>query len=541
MPLNALRAYFAIYKNYKQMTKIIFYFTGIILSLLVSESINAQQGDITGTVFPSGMQTPIKGVLIKIKNGNTPAVYTNKKGFFKISPTSYPAEIEVFKSGYKKRLIKVTKPGDIVITLFGGNVMNDYGKTVGMRVMLNPESRDGILTFASENQRFKYWFDNRVYFDGAAYFGDNDNIGDGVNIRRMRFAMKTIMWGHWGGEIDFDFAYNEVDIKDAFIRYLGNNNWQLKAGNFKEPFSMEETTTSRYVTFIERPMITGLSPSRHMGISFRKFGQRYFAEGGIFSSKIVNSLMQNQNKKMGTSTGWSLTGRMAYAPVKTNDMVLHFGMSGSYRTPKIPEFGDPINSFRFSERAETSINRKKYIDTDNITYAKSMILYGFETAFAYKNFKIAGEYIAGKIKRDSAKTAAGEDNATINGFFINGGWLITNANYYYNMREAEFSQINFNNIKKGALEVALRYSFTDANSFKNGSDIPYIQGGSCEIYTAGINYYFNYNVKVMLNYSYINNDRWADGKGKYDTYKDKPTGQAGIDFSMIQGRLEIDF
>ena len=45
----------------------------------------------------------------------------------------------------------------------------------------------------------------------------------------------------------------------------------------------------------------------------------------------------------------------------------------------------------------------------------------------------------------------------------------------------------------------------------------------------------------MLNYSYINNDRWADGKGKYDTYKDLPTGQAGIDFSMIQTRIEIDF
>jgi phosphate-selective porin OprO/OprP len=523
----------------KHLSKIIL---GFVLTFVFGNFLWAQEsGVITGTVFPAGMQTPVKDAVVTVKGADLPPVHTDINGFFKLKVNSFPVVIEINKPGYRKETVTVEKENDLTVHLFGLNVKNDYGKSVAVRVSLNPESRDGILMFSSSDNRFKYWFDNRVYVDGAAYFGDNADIGNGVNIRRMRFAMKTILWGHWGGEIDFDFAYNEVDIKDAFVRYIGDNNWQVKAGNFKEPFSMEETTTSRYVTFIERPMITKLTPSRHLGISFRKFGHRYFAEAGLFSSEIVNDLMQDQNKKQGTSAGWSATGRMAYAPVKTRDMVLHFGLAGSYRTPKIPELGDPVNSFRFSSRAETSINRKKYVDTDDISDSKSMILYGFETAFVYKNFKIAGEYIGSKIQRDETKTAVGEDKAYINGFFINGGWLITNADYYYNMAEAEFSQINFRNYNKGVLEFALRYSFTDANSFKDGSDIPYIPGGSCEIYTAGLNYYFNYNVKIMLDYSYVNNDRWADGKGKYDTYKDMPTGKAGIDFGMLQARIEIDF
>ena len=52
-----------------------------------------------------------------------------------------------------------------------------------------------------------------------------------------------------------------------------------------------------------------------------------------------------------------------------------------------------------------------------------------------------------------------------------GAWLINNADYYYNMSDAEFSQIDFQNNKKGAFEVALRYSFMDANTFKDGEDI----------------------------------------------------------------------
>ena len=511
------------------------------------------QNVITGKVFPAGMRTPMRDVAVKVQNSNAQAVFTDGDGVFKLEVSSLPVTLEFTRDGYEKQNIVVKKATDIVVYMTAAKITNDYGKAVGVRVSLNPESRDGILMLSSDDKRFKYWFDNRVYLDGAAYFGDNtyqgkDNkIGNGVNIRRMRFALKTILWGHWGGEIDFDFAYNEVDIKDAFIRYIGEN-WQLKAGNFKEPFSMEVTTTSRYLTFIERPMVTKMDPSRHIGISYRRFGHKYFFEGGLFSSEIANDLMQDQNKKQGTSSGWSATGRAAWAAIKKENMVLHFGASASYRTPKIPELGDPVNSFRFSTRAETSINRKKYIDTDFIEDSKSSFIYNLELAYAVNNFKIGGEYFSAKITRDAGKVPEGEDKPELNGFFVYGAWVITNGDYYYNMAEAEFSQINFRNNRKGAFEVAARYTFIDANSFKEGSDIPYIQGGSSEAYTLGLNYYVNYNVKFMLSYSYVNNDRWANGKGKYPTWDVDsngnditPTGQGGIDFGMLQARIEIDF
>jgi len=528
---------------------------GMILIILFTGNLFSQEKNVvTGKVFPAGMANPISNVTVQIEGQPSNTVKTDRNGFFNINVTAFPVTLIFSKDLYTRQVVRVKKPTDIAVYLTPAKkAENEYGQAIGVRVKLNSESRDGILMLISSDNRFKYWFDNRVYFDGAFYLGDNTYQGEthtitnGVDIRRMRFAMKTIIWGNWGGEIDFDFANNEVDIKDAYVRYIGKN-WQVKAGNFREPMSLETMTTSRYITFLERPYATEQSPSRHLGIDYKTFFNHLFFEAGIFSSSIPNSLMRDQNKKQGTNAGWSVTGRMAWFPIKKDKQVLHFGLSGSYRTPKIPELGDPINSFRYGENAETEINRKKYIDTDWIEDSKDKTIVGFEAAYALRNYRIQGEYLATTIHRDVDKVPQGEDIAKMSGFYIMGAWLINNADYYYNAQDAEFSQVDFRNINKGTLEVALRYSYMNANNFKDGELKPWLPGGSGEVYTAGLSYYFNYNVKFMLNYSYANHDRWANGKGKYKTFDVDadgnditPTGKGGIDFSTIQARLLIAF
>ncbi len=528
---------------------------GLMLLFLVSGNVYSQvENVVTGKVFPAGMQTPMRDVTVQIQGDDSSIILTDGNGFFSMKVSAFPVSLVFRKNTYQTQVVEVKKASDITIYLsVAEKAVNDYGQEVGMRIKLNPESRDGILMFSSTDNRFRYWFDNRVYFDGAFYLGDNTyqgvehEIGNGVNIRRMRFALKAIIWGNWGGEIDFDFGNNAVDIKDAYIRYIGKN-WQIKAGNFREPMSIETMTTSRYITFMERPYATEQAPSRHLGIDYKMFTNHIFFEGGLFSSNIANDLIRDQNKSNGTNAGWSVTGRFAYAPIKKEKMVLHLGVSGSYRVPKIQELGDPINSFRYGENAETEINRKKYIDTDWVPDCKTKTIVGLEAAYAVKNFRVQGEYLRTDITRDADKVPAGEDKYSLHGFYVMGAWLINNADYYYNMADAEFSQIDFRNNKKGAFEFALRYSFMDANTFKEGVDIPYMQGGSGESYTAGVSYYFNYNVKLMLNYSYMNHDRWADGKGKFKTYDIDangnditPAGEGGIDFSTIQARILIAF
>lgn len=528
---------------------------GMVIILLISSNIFAQvESIVTGKVFPIGMITPMRDVTVQIEGDDASIVLTDGNGVFQMQVKSFPVKLVFSKETYAVQVVTVKKASDITVYMqAAGKAVNDYGQEVGVRVRLNPESRDGILMLSSTDNRFRYWFDNRVYFDGAVYsirddYGDEGNkIGNGVNIRRMRFAMKAIIWGNWGAEIDFDFGNNAVDIKDAYVRYIGKN-WQIKAGNFREPFSLETMTTSRYITLMERPYSTEQAPSRHMGVAYKMFLTHFFMEVGVFSSNIANDLIRDQNKSKGTNAGWSVTGRFAWAPIKKERMVLHLGVAGSYRVPKIQEIGDPENSFRYGENAETEINRKKYIDTDWMDDCQTKIIFGTEAAYAVKNFKVQGEWIMTRIQKDKDEVPEGEDKVKLGGYYIMGSWLINNSDYYYNMADAEFSQIDFRNNKKGAFEIALRYSFMDANTFKDGAKTPYLPGGSGETYTFGVSYYFNYNVKLMLNYSYLNHDRWADGKGKFTTFNRDasgnditPTGQGGIDFHTVQARILVSF
>ncbi len=421
---------------------------------------------------------------------------------------------------------------------------NQYGIQVD-REDLDAESRNGILVFESKDKDFKYWFDNRVYFDGAKFFGNPINeIGDGVMIRRLRFAIKANLWKHWYGEVDLDFAGSATEIKDAIIKYKFKNGF-VKAGNFKESFSMETTTTSRYITFIERSLPSKFAPSRHLGIAASKWGNHWLAIAGIHFNDIGGyeevELSQSHNKKQGIDEGTSYTARIAVMPIRDEDKVLHIGIAGSYRTPKTSD--DEINSYRFSTRSLTSINRKKYIDTDDMSDVDHRVLFGLELAAAYKNFMFQSEYMKNSVYGiDDAYTA------NFDGGYAQLGWLIFGSKYNYNHKEGEFTQISAKN-DWGGLELAFRYSYVNAND-KDAN----IFGGAGESYSLGLNYYANTNVKIMVDYNYLNHDRYANGKGKLYIYEDEsgkkykditdlkvPAGKAGDDFGFINARIEIDF
>ncbi len=130
---------------------------------------------------------------------------------------------------------------------------NQYGVIID-RHPLEPEFRNGILTFETKNKDYKIWLDNRVYIDGAFFFVKHTySIGNGIAIRRARMDFKTIIKKNWHGEIDLDFAGSQTEMKDMIVGYTSPakrgfmKHISIKVGNFKEGFSMKETTSSRYI------------------------------------------------------------------------------------------------------------------------------------------------------------------------------------------------------------------------------------------------------------------------------------------------------
>lgn len=423
-----------------------------------------------------------------------------------------------------------------------------YGRIVTSRMAANPEYWSGFLVFESKNQAMRTWFDLRVNFDGAHYFDQNtmNELGSGVTIRRLRFAMKTILYNHWTGEVDLDFAGGQLDVKDAFIGYKSNeHNYYFKAGYFKEPISMETTTTSRYQTFIEEPYMTMFAPARQLGINFSKWGNRYLVVGGVHFNDVENvevtTYSQDANKDFGTDEGYSFTGKAVFRPINKDNKLIHMGVSASYRTPKTSwEFA---NTYRVSSRDMTNINRKKFLDSDDIPNVESNVLLGGELSASYKNMKFSSEYLQSKINRKD-----GFESYTASGVYAAVSYLVFGGMYHYNTEEGEFTRVSRGK-EWGDIELALRFDYIDLNDAKAN-----IMGGSANGYTAGITYHVNPNVRCMLNYSYIDHDRYASGKGKLFVGTDEngeltkdytkvtePAGKGGDDYGFIQARVEIDF
>lgn len=424
---------------------------------------------------------------------------------------------------------------------------NAYGQIVN-REVLNAESRNGFLVFEAPDQSYKTWFDLRVNFDGAHYFDKNalNELSDGFAIRRLRFAMKTILYKHWTGEVDLNFAGGQLDVKDAFIGYRSDpQKYYFKAGYFKEPICTETTTTSRYQTFIEEPFMTEFAPARQLGFNFSKWGSKYLVVGGVHFNDVENlevtTYTQELSKNSGVDEGYSLTGKFVFRPINKDNKVIHIGVSGSYRTPKTSwEFP---NTLRISTRDMTNINRKKFLDTDDIPNVVSHNLMGGELYAAFNNLKFSSEYLRTFVTREG-----GFENYKASGAFAAVSYLVFGGKYNYNEEEGEFAQVSRGR-NWGDVEVALRYDYMNLNDTRAK-----IMGGSANGYTAGITYHANPNVKMMVNYSYIDHDRYANGKGKLFVGTDasgnlttdytkvtESAGKAGADYGFVQFRVEIDF
>lgn len=432
---------------------------------------------------------------------------------------------------------------------------DQYGMEVQSK-KIKTEMQDGRLVFESEDSDYKIWLDGRVQADYAGFFGvneDYDAIGNGASIRRARFAVKAQVTRNWYGEIDIDMANGFAELKDAILRYDGIKNVEIQVGNFKENFSMQRNTSSRYLQFMERPMVTYLAPSRHIGANIKYSIPLIWASGGIFFQEIAGveevTNVQDNNKDYGRGTGESFTGKLVIRPLhKSADMGLHIGGGLSYRTPKSHDAPGDYGGMRFSTRNSTSINRKKYIDTDVIKGVDHSLLYTAELAGHYKGLRVESAYIGTTVYLKDDSPAVNKNDKSFGGWYAQAGYLLFGGQQRYDYGGAKYNRVQRGQ-KWGDVELTARYECIDLNDFDGD-----VYGGAGEAYALGLNFWVNNNVKFMLNYQYNNNDRYANGKGKLFVGHDaagKPTkdytkvtelkGKAGADHSMVSLRCEIVF
>ena len=371
---------------------------------------------------------------------------------------------------------------------------------------------DGYLRWISDDGMFEMRLDVRIYIDGAIFFENKNELSNGTHLLRGRFAVKAKLWENWNAEYDIDVADNAVEAKDMWLSYNGLPNAFVKFGHFKVPFSLNELTSSRLLTFMERAYPNVFPPGRRTAVGFTKWGEianlQYHFSTALFGQEMDNVKNKTKDEAWGTAT------RLTLAPKLGEDITLHSGGNFAFYTPD-----DESEEVEFKIEQECKIGDTEFLNTDDIKHVDNVTLMGAEGALRYKNFCLQGEVIQANVKR-----LEDYEDAQFSGGYGFLSWVITGEERPYEADKGEFGQIIPKN-SYGAWELAARYSHLNLSDTKAE-----IQGGKANNIAFALNWYANPNVRFMLNYIIIDNSEYADMKGKLE---------GDDDYSLLSARILV--
>lgn len=370
---------------------------------------------------------------------------------------------------------------------------------------------EGMQVFQSDDGTVRLWLTSRLHLNAAAYLeGDND-LASGIEVRRARLGFKAALATNWTAELEADFADDEAEVKDAWLAYNGLESTSIKIGHHKEPFSLEELTSSKYTTFIERALLNVFAPGRHLGASFSTWRERWYFGAGVFGEEAGDV------DETGEDEGLGVSARFVTTPVRRDGRIFHFGLSAAARTPEAGS-GDRI---RFRSRPETHVNRARFVNTGRIDQVDQFTLLGLETAIQLGDIHLQGEYILADVVR-----SADRGDASFDGWYAFISWFPTGEFRPYEGNSAEFGKLTPKG-KRGAFELAVRYSTVDLTDLAAG-----IEGGGSEILTLGLNWYLFDRARLMFNFNSVRNDQFADGDGDFIGNDNFEVIQASLQFNL---------
>ncbi|MBL4837416.1 MAG: hypothetical protein JKY34_07540, partial [Kordiimonadaceae bacterium] len=165
------------------------------------------------------------------------------------------------------------------------------------------------FSLATQDGLFEFNLRGRLYAD-YINVSDKDNTQDisATEFRTARLGIEGTAWKSVKYKFEADFAGNEVTVKDAYMQFktsFGN----IAAGQFKTPNSLDEQTSSRHITFMERGSFTdAFSFARQMGIMWSDAGKNWTAKVGVFKGAMGDDGQGNLTLAARTTYGNNFQG-----------------------------------------------------------------------------------------------------------------------------------------------------------------------------------------------------------------------------------------
>ena len=332
------------------------------------------------------------------------------------------------------------------------------------------------------------------FFDGLYNSGFNDDrAGDSsseAEFRRTRLEMKGSVAKSWGYKFVVDIDEGEAEIDTGYIAYKGFGFADIVLGRLKAPFGLEELTSSKWLSTIER------SPTTELGFlsgkpSFQLALHGYAADSVFWQAAIIDEDNEDDDGK----DAYSLAGRVGgHIGIGENSFV-HLGASYAAR-----DFGDDGNQ-RFRTRLGVHATDRITVSDAERFAIDDADQFGLEVAGVFGPFSLQSEYREVSYDEgDEATAGSGLDvngrrisDIDVEGFYVQASYFLTGDTRGYKGEKGAFDKVKPKGAY-GAWELVAKYEDGEVDVDVLPDEAEY------ELLTLGVNWYPNNNLKFMLNY-----------------------------------------
>ncbi|WP_336985978.1 OprO/OprP family phosphate-selective porin [Altererythrobacter aquiaggeris] len=332
-------------------------------------------------------------------------------------------------------------------------------------------------------------------------------LGFANEIRRARIGVAGDIGGGFGYKTEIELADNVTEITDAIITY-DDGGATITVGQHNNFQSLEELTSSRFISFMERAAFTdAFGFARRVGLSGQYTSGDATIQAGVFTDNI-DDLSSDENNS------YSLDGRLVFAP-EMGDTQLHFGASAHYR-----DLNDAATSVRYRQRPSVHFTDTRFIDTRNIGATG-------ETGLGLEGAVIAGPFHAQAEGYWQTVNRPGLENPTFFGGAVEAGVYLTKGDtrgYKGNKFDRNKPKNPVGSGGMGAVQLNVRYDYLDLVDAG-------IVGGIQNAYAASLVWSPTANTRFTANYTRNEYDMANIAAGLDRNYNvDAFAVRAGFDF-----------
>ena len=288
-------------------------------------------------------------------------------------------------------------------------------------------------TFSSKDGSWSVHVLGRLLVDGGALGDDDDFYKDdnATELRSARLGIEGNFYKGWKYKFETDFANNEVDVKDAYIEYSGEfvEPAYVRVGQYKTPNSLEELTSRRFITFMERSAIVdAFELDYQIGLGSGVSGENWGVGAAACSARTQAIVQDNE--------GYALAARGHYAffpdPEDSGETAARWSTWAPRRAIATSTTTPSTARSSIAQRPFFHFTGTRSVDTGTIEDAEGDVWVGPEFAWVNGPFSLQSEFANTFLQRKH-----GEDDANnLWGGYLSASYFLTGEHRNYDPKGA---------------------------------------------------------------------------------------------------------